>query len=253
MLPDHAYHALAVVDVIDETADTRSFVLEIPPALEETFAYAAGQFCTFRATIGGEPVVRCYSMSSSPDTGDPFTTTVKRVPGGPMSNWMNDTLARGRHDRGDAPGGALRAARDRRPDRRVRGRQRHHAGDLDHQDRARHHGARDHAGVRQPRGRFDHLRRRARAPARGIRRPALGPSSPRFRARLPRCRGVRGAGARPRARRLLHLRSGPLHGHGRGRPLDCWASPRSQRFIERFEVPDERARRRARRRPPSRS
>ena len=95
MLPDHEYHQLAVVDVVDETADTRSFVLDIPPALEGTFAYAAGQFCTFRATIDGETVVRSYSMSSSPDTGDAFTTTVKRVPGGRMSNWMNDTLAPG--------------------------------------------------------------------------------------------------------------------------------------------------------------
>ena len=34
-------------------------------------------------------------MSSSPDTGDPFTVTVKRVPGGTMSNWMNDTLVQG--------------------------------------------------------------------------------------------------------------------------------------------------------------
>ena len=92
---EHDYHPLTVADVIDETADTRSFVLEIPPALEQRFAYAAGQFCTFRATIGGEPVVRCYSMSSSPETGDPFTVTVKRVPGGKMSNWMNDTLAPG--------------------------------------------------------------------------------------------------------------------------------------------------------------
>jgi len=95
MLSDHEYHSLAVVDVVDETTDTRSFVLGIPPALEETFAYAAGQFCTFRATIDGESVVRCYSMSSSPDTGDPFTTTVKREPGGRMSNWMNDTLSPG--------------------------------------------------------------------------------------------------------------------------------------------------------------
>src|SRR5512147_2843176 len=95
MLSDHAYHALVVVDVVDETADTRSFVLEIPPALEPTFRYAAGQFCTFRATIDGESVVRCYSMSSSPETGDRFTVTVKRVPGGKMSNWMNDVLAPG--------------------------------------------------------------------------------------------------------------------------------------------------------------
>jgi ferredoxin-NADP reductase len=95
MLPDHEYHSLEVVDVIDETADTRSFVLAIPPELTESFAYAAGQFCTFRATIDGTPVVRSYSMSSSPDVGDPFTTTVKRVPEGIMSNWMNDVLAPG--------------------------------------------------------------------------------------------------------------------------------------------------------------
>jgi ferredoxin-NADP reductase len=95
MMREHGYHLLTVAAVIDETADTRSFVLGIPAALEERFAYAGGQFCTFRATIGGDPVIRCYSMSSSPETGDPFTVTVKRVPGGRMSNWMNDTLAPG--------------------------------------------------------------------------------------------------------------------------------------------------------------
>ena len=95
LVREHGFHPLIVADVIDETADTRSFVLEIPPALEARFAYVAGQFCTFRAAIGGEQIVRCYSMSSSPQTGDPFAVTVKRVPGGKMSNWMNDTLAPG--------------------------------------------------------------------------------------------------------------------------------------------------------------
>jgi 3-ketosteroid 9alpha-monooxygenase subunit B len=95
MLLDHEYHALAVADVVDETPDTRSFVLDIPPEFTDTFAYVAGQYCTFRATIEGESVVRCYSMSSSPDVGDPFTTAVKRVPEGRMSNWMNDVLAPG--------------------------------------------------------------------------------------------------------------------------------------------------------------
>jgi 3-ketosteroid 9alpha-monooxygenase subunit B len=94
-LHDHEYHALTVTAVVDETADTRSFVLDVPAELASTFAYTAGQFCTFRATIDGEPVVRCYSMSSSPDTDDPFTTTVKRVPDGRMSNWMNDVLTVG--------------------------------------------------------------------------------------------------------------------------------------------------------------
>jgi len=58
MLRDYGYHRLTVANVIDETADTRSFVLAVPPALEGRFAYAAGQFCTFRATIDAEPVVR---------------------------------------------------------------------------------------------------------------------------------------------------------------------------------------------------
>ncbi|MGO9873662.1 MAG: FAD-binding oxidoreductase [Acidimicrobiia bacterium] len=95
MQHEHDYHALAVIEVIDETADTRSFVLDVPSALKQTFAYTAGQFCTFRATIDGETVVRCYSMSSSPDVGEPLTTTVKRVAGGCMSNWMNDHLRAG--------------------------------------------------------------------------------------------------------------------------------------------------------------
>ncbi len=42
MLHDHEYHPLAVVDVVDETADTRSFVLAIPSELTETFHYTAG-------------------------------------------------------------------------------------------------------------------------------------------------------------------------------------------------------------------
>jgi 3-ketosteroid 9alpha-monooxygenase subunit B len=95
LLHEHEYHPLVVLDVVDETADTRSFVLDIPPGLALAFHYVAGQFCTFRAAIDGEDVVRCYSMSSSPDVGDPFTTTVKRVPAGRMSNWMNDALSPG--------------------------------------------------------------------------------------------------------------------------------------------------------------
>jgi ferredoxin-NADP reductase len=95
LLTEHEYHPLTVAAVVDETTDTKSFVLEIPPDLASTFTYTAGQFCTFRALIDGELVVRCYSMASSPDVGDAFKTTVKRVPGGRMSNWMNDVLTAG--------------------------------------------------------------------------------------------------------------------------------------------------------------
>src|SRR3954453_4774456 len=95
MQHEHEYHSLPVAAVVDETADTRSFVLDVPPELGATFTYAAGQFCTFRATIDAESVVRCYSMSSSPDVGEPLTVTVKRVDAGRMSNWMVDEVAAG--------------------------------------------------------------------------------------------------------------------------------------------------------------
>ncbi len=97
---DQNYYALRVAAVVEETADTRSFVLEVPAELAAEFDYEAGQFCTFRASIpgavGGHEVVRCYSMSSTPHPGDTtLTVTVKRVPDGVMSNWMIDTLEPG--------------------------------------------------------------------------------------------------------------------------------------------------------------
>jgi len=93
---DQNYYSLQVAAVVEETADTRSFVLEVPAELGPVFSYEAGQFCTFRATIEEHEVVRCYSMSSTPHPGDTtLTVTVKRVPDGVMSNWMIDALQAG--------------------------------------------------------------------------------------------------------------------------------------------------------------
>lgn len=91
---DHRFHPLRVRRVVEETDDARSFVLDVPAELREAFAYEAGQFCTFRAWIDGEPHLRCYSMSSAP-LDDDFQVTVKRVPGGLVSNWMIDSLRPG--------------------------------------------------------------------------------------------------------------------------------------------------------------
>jgi ferredoxin-NADP reductase len=46
-------------------------------------------------------------MSSSPDTDAELATTVKRVPGGLVSNWMNDTLAAGDTVEVTAPAGVF--------------------------------------------------------------------------------------------------------------------------------------------------
>lgn len=92
---DHGFHAVPLARVVRETADASSFVLAVPPGLRDGFGHRAGQFCTFRAVIDGTPHLRCYSMSSSPDVDDELKVTVKRVPGGLVSNWMLDTLADG--------------------------------------------------------------------------------------------------------------------------------------------------------------
>lgn len=92
---DHAFHPLRIRRVVAETADASSYVLEVPEALAPTFRYDAGQYCTFRVRVDGEDLLRCYSMSSAPAVDGELTVTVKRVPDGRVSNWMNDHLAAG--------------------------------------------------------------------------------------------------------------------------------------------------------------
>ncbi len=91
----HAFHPLPVKLVVEETEDTRSFVLDVPDDLADVYRYRPGQFCTFRVRIGGDEYFRCYSMSSAPETDGDLAVTVKRVPGGTVSNWFNDKVAVG--------------------------------------------------------------------------------------------------------------------------------------------------------------
>ena len=88
---------LQVADVIDETADARSLVFTVPdgpgdPVIpSEKLRYAPGQFLTLRVPSDRTgSVARCYSLCSSPFTGDPMTVTVKRTDDGYASNWLCD-------------------------------------------------------------------------------------------------------------------------------------------------------------------
>ncbi|MFB4309677.1 2Fe-2S iron-sulfur cluster-binding protein [Actinomadura sp. GTD37] len=85
MVRDHGFHPVRVTRIVRETTDARTYVLDAP------FGYRAGQFLTLRAC----GTLRSYSMSSSPDTDGELMTTVKRVPGGLVSNWLHDHLAPG--------------------------------------------------------------------------------------------------------------------------------------------------------------
>jgi ferredoxin-NADP reductase len=92
---DHKFHPLRVREVVRETADSCSLVLEIPDELTDAFAYRAGQFVTFRVRINGEQQLRSYSMSSSPDVDGDFRVTIKKVPGGAVSGWVVDDVQPG--------------------------------------------------------------------------------------------------------------------------------------------------------------
>ena len=92
VLREHGYHRLRVKDVVRETHDASSFVLDVPDELRSLFGYQPGQFCTFRVHIDGDEQLRSYSMSSAPGTDDDLTVTVKRVAGGLVSNWFLDHL-----------------------------------------------------------------------------------------------------------------------------------------------------------------
>jgi ferredoxin-NADP reductase len=95
MSRDHGFHPLRVKRVVQETHDTKSYVLDVPAELDDAFGYEAGQFCTFRVPFGDDELLRCYSMSSSPDIDDEFAVTVKRVAGGRVSNWFLDEVTEG--------------------------------------------------------------------------------------------------------------------------------------------------------------
>lgn len=86
------YFELRVAEVIDETPDSRSIVLEVPRELEERFAYQSGQFLSFRVTVGDQRLVRCYSLASAPGLDALHKVTIKRVVDGRASNWMNDSV-----------------------------------------------------------------------------------------------------------------------------------------------------------------
>lgn len=86
---------LRVKDVVRETADAVSLILDVPELIKARFRYTAGQFVTIKATIGDTEHRRCYSMSSSPGVDPDPRITVKRDRDGIVSNWINDAVVAG--------------------------------------------------------------------------------------------------------------------------------------------------------------
>ena len=87
---------LKVTKVIDETWDTKTFLLEDAEDGSCPFDYIAGQYLTFRFDdISERAVARSYTMSSSPNQTGFAAVTIKRVTGGLVSNHFCDKVTLG--------------------------------------------------------------------------------------------------------------------------------------------------------------
>jgi 3-ketosteroid 9alpha-monooxygenase subunit B len=93
---ERAFYSLRVEAVRPETDDACSLVFGVPAELAAVFAYQPGQFLTLRIPSERDgSVARCYSLCSSPLTGDPLTVTVKQTTGGYASHWIADNVRPG--------------------------------------------------------------------------------------------------------------------------------------------------------------
>ncbi|MFJ4293978.1 FAD-binding oxidoreductase [Cupriavidus sp. NPDC089707] len=89
----HERRRLVCCRTVAETHDVRTFVFSAENG--QPFSFEPGQFITVSADIDGETVSRCYTISSPPTRPYTLSITVKRTPGGRMSNWLHDHMKPG--------------------------------------------------------------------------------------------------------------------------------------------------------------
>jgi ring-1,2-phenylacetyl-CoA epoxidase subunit PaaE len=84
---------LEISSIKQETADTKTICFKQPKL--KKIKYLSGQYLTLIFRINNRKYVRPYSFSSAPGVDDHLEVTIKRVPGGIVSNHINDILREG--------------------------------------------------------------------------------------------------------------------------------------------------------------
>lgn len=90
MTADTDFHAVEVARRTPETDDTVTLTLAVSEPLRDRFRYRAGQFLSLLVPSAEGELVRSYSISTSPACDGKLAITVRRVPGGRVSNWLHD-------------------------------------------------------------------------------------------------------------------------------------------------------------------
>lgn len=83
-------YTLKVLEVRKETIDSVTLCFK-QPGLKK-IKYLAGQYLTLQFRINGRRYIKPYSFSSTPLIDSTLNVTVKRVPGGIVSNYINDIV-----------------------------------------------------------------------------------------------------------------------------------------------------------------
>ena len=90
------YYSLRVREVIDDTADAKSIVFEIPPEHADAFRYKPGQFLTSAHRARRAPSAAMLLARELPARSTSRrASTVKRVAQGRVSNWICDRIKAG--------------------------------------------------------------------------------------------------------------------------------------------------------------
>jgi len=85
------YTQAIVVGIVQESADTKTFVLQADAPWQLSHCSQAGQFVHLRLEIDGQPATRSYSLSSRP--GSPqLALTVQHQPGGLVSQHLHQRI-----------------------------------------------------------------------------------------------------------------------------------------------------------------
>lgn len=94
---------LECISVLDEAPEVKTFTFRSDN--QTWFRYQPGQFVTLELPVGEEPLMRTYTLSSSPSRPFSIAVTVKAQPGSLGTRWMFDTVRPGTLLRAYGPAG----------------------------------------------------------------------------------------------------------------------------------------------------
>lgn len=95
------FQQLSVLAVFQETPEIRTFRMARPPG----FVFRPGQFLMVKAEVEGKPLVRCYSITSTPSTSGYLEISIRKQ--GRVSAHLHETLRPGSKVEARGPGGTF--------------------------------------------------------------------------------------------------------------------------------------------------